>query len=225
MGSGQRRADPDKVVAVKDMKVPETKTQVRQILGFFSWFRDYIPDFASHAKALTDLTGKQVPAKVPWGKAQQEAFDKLKELLCKATMDPLQIVDFIKPFNIHVDASDYAVGMVVSQSDDDENEKPIAFASKKLNSTQRGWSTIEKESYAAMWALQKYRHWLFEAQIVIHSDHNPITYLTEASPKSPKLMRWALAIQEYVRFCYKPGKHNAAADCLSRLDPAGDEAE
>ena len=118
MGSGQRRADPDKVAAVKDMKVPETKTQVRHILGFFSWFRDYIPVFALHAKALTDLTGKRVPVKVPWGKAQQKAFDKLKELLRKATMDPLQIVDLTKPFNIHVDASDYAVGMVVSQSDD-----------------------------------------------------------------------------------------------------------
>jgi len=77
-----------------------------------------------------------------------------------------------------------------------------------------------------MWALQKYRHWFFEAQILIYSDHNPITYLTEASPKSPKLMIWALPIQEYnVRFCYKPGKYNTAADCLSRLDPAGDEAE
>ena len=138
VGSGQRRADLDKVAAVKDIKAPETKTQVRQTLGFFSWFRDYISKFALHAKAITDLTGKRVPAKVPWGKAQQEAFDKLKKLLCKATMDPLQIVDFIKPFNIYVDASDYAVGMVVSQSDDDGNEKPIAFASKKLNSTQRG---------------------------------------------------------------------------------------
>jgi len=88
VGSGKRRPDPDKVAAVWDMKVPETKTQVRQLLGFFSWFRDYIPDFALHAKPLTDLTGKRVPTKVPWGKAQQEALDKLKELLCKATMDP-----------------------------------------------------------------------------------------------------------------------------------------
>ena len=62
------------------------------------------------------------------------------------------------------------------------------------------------------------------ADIVIHSDHNPITYLTEASPKSPKLMRWALAIQGYnVKFSYKPGKKNVAADCLSRPGPAKDE--
>jgi len=63
IGSGKRRADPEKIAAVRDMKVPETKTQVSQILGFFSWFTDYIPDFATHAKPLTDLTAKRVPSK------------------------------------------------------------------------------------------------------------------------------------------------------------------
>ena len=110
IGSGKRRADPEKIAAVRGMKVPETKTQVRQILGFFSWFRDYIPDFATHAKPLTDLTAKRVPSKIPSGASQQTAFDKLKELLCKAVDTPLQIIDFTKPFHIHVDASDYAVG-------------------------------------------------------------------------------------------------------------------
>ena len=173
------------------------------------------------------MTAKNIPFATPWGKTQQGAFDKLKELLCKATVDSLYIVDFSKPFNIHVDASDYVVGSVVSQTDDKGIERPIAFASRKLNSTQRGWSTIEKESYAAMWALQKYRNWLFAAKITIFCDHNPITYLTEASPKSAKLMRWALAIQEFdVKFCYKPGRTNTAADYLSRPSPAGDsEAE
>jgi len=223
VGSGQRRADPEKVAVVRNIKVPETKTQVRRLLGFFSWFREYIPGFATYAKPLTDLTAKRVPNKIPWGQAQQEAFEKLKELLCQATVNPLNIVDFAKPYNIHVDTSNYMVGAVVSQSDENGGEKPIAFASKKLNSTQQGWSTIEKESYAAMWALQKYRNWIFGAEVVVHSDHNPITYLTEASPKSAKLMRWALAIQEFnVKFQYKAGKHNTAADFLSRMDPAED---
>jgi hypothetical protein len=193
------------------------------VLGFFSWFREYIPGFATHARPLTDLTAKRVPTKIPWGEAQQMAFDKLKSLLCKATTDPLYIIDFAKPFNIFVDASDYAVAGILTQTDDNGAERPIAFASRKLNVTQRAWSTIEKESYAALWALQKYRNWIFGAEVTVHSDHNPITYLTEAAPKSAKLMRWALAIQEFnVKFRYKAGKTNVAADCLSRLGPAGD---
>ena len=154
----------DKLAVINNMKVPETKKQVRQLLGFFSWFREYIPNFAMHAKPLSDLTAKKVPSVIPWGKTQQDGFDKLKELLCKATMDPLYIVDFNKPYNIHVDSSDYAVGALISQTDDNGIERPIAFASRKLNVTQHGWSTIEKESYAAMWALQKYRNWLFFSQ-------------------------------------------------------------
>jgi len=52
---------------------------------------------------------------------------------------------------------------------------------------------------------------------VVYADHNPITSLTEAAPKSAKLMRWALAIQEYdVTFHYRMGSKNVA-DCLSRL--------
>ena len=92
--------------------------------------------------------------------------------------------------------SNYAVGAILSQINDNGSDKHIAFASKKLNNTQQGWATIEKESYAAVWALQKYRSWVFGNEIVVHSD-NPITYLTEAASKSAKLMRWALAIQEY----------------------------
>ena len=72
---------------------------------------------------------------------------------------------------------------------------PIAFASTKLNATQSAWSTIKREAYAAWMALQKYRNWIFGSEVTVHSDHNPLLYLTESVPKSAKLMRWALALQ------------------------------
>ena len=161
---------------------------------------------------------------IPWGTPQQIAFDKLKQLLINAVEKPLQIIDPAKPYHIHVDASDYPVGAVLGQPGDQGSEQPIAFASKKLNATQRNWATVEKETFAILWSLQKYRHWLFGADIIVYSDHNPVTYLTEAASKSAKVMRWALAIQEYnVKFVYKAGRTNVAADCLSRLVPAGVE--
>jgi len=82
----------------------------------------------------------------------------------------------------------------------------------------------EKETFAILWLLQKYRHWLFWADIVVYSDHNPVTYLIETASKSAKLMRWALAIQEHNgKFVCKAGRSNVAAYCLSRLVPAGVE--
>ena len=46
VGSGHRRVDPDKLSAIMQLKRPETKTQVRQVLGLFGWFREFIPNYA-----------------------------------------------------------------------------------------------------------------------------------------------------------------------------------
>ena len=71
-----------------------------------------------------------------------QAFDKLEELLCPAADQPLSIINWDKPFNIHTDASDFMVAGILSQTGEDGNEYPTAFYSKKLSDTQRAWSTI-----------------------------------------------------------------------------------
>jgi hypothetical protein len=219
VGSKHRRPDPGKVSAVETLKVPKTKTEVRRINGFFSYFRDHIRGYAEVAKPLTDLTGKRVPEKIPWGPAEQQAFDTLKLLLVNATKEWLNIVDRQKPFKLSVDASDLAVSGVLSQTGDDGEDHPVAFSSLKLNSTQRAWATVEKEAFAVIAALRKFRSWIFGTKITVYSDHNPLAYLTESAPKSAKLMRWALALQEFdLTFYWRSGKSNIAADLLSRME-------
>ena len=61
IGSGQRRADSEKIKTMLDMAAPTDKKQVRQVLGFFSYFRDYIPNFSHIAEPLTALTLKGKP--------------------------------------------------------------------------------------------------------------------------------------------------------------------
>jgi len=69
-------------------------------------------------------------------------------------------------------------------------------------------------------AVKKYRHWLFGSKVIVHSDHNPLTFLTESAPKSNKLMRWSLALAEFdIEFKYHAGKLNIPADTLSRPGP------
>ena len=220
VGSGIRRADPGKVTAVNELKVPVTKTHVRQVLGFFGYFRDHIPNYASIARPLTDLTGKRINNKVPWGSVEQKAFDDLKAALCDATISRLHIIDLSQPFHLYVDASDHTVAGVLTQWGVGGTILPVAFASQKLNDTQKRWATVEKEAYAALTMLRKFRSWIWGTRITIHSDHNPLTYLTESAPKSAKLMRWALALQEFdVDFSYYAGKMNVAADTLTRMGP------
>ena len=150
IGSGRRRADPEKVSTVYALRAAETKKQLRQILGFFSFFRDYIPQFAEVARPLTDLTAKHVPNRIPWGESQQLTLDKLKELLVNATINPLYIVNMCKPFTIHVDASDYAAGGTLTQTMENGTEKPIAFASCKFNATLEKLDNYRKGSQCSL---------------------------------------------------------------------------
>ena len=117
--------------------------------------------FAEIAQPLTELTGKRVPNRVPWGEKENLAFEKLKEELCKATNQSMSIADFSKPYLIEVDSSANTVGAALLQSVEGQGNRPIAFASQKLTATQKAWSTIQKEAYAAIWALQKFRNWIF----------------------------------------------------------------
>ena len=171
---------------------------------------------------LTDLTSKRVPQNVKsvWTDKHSEALSNLKDELIRTCNEPLYVVRFDRPFHVYVDTSSYAVAGYVVQCDDAGVEYHVAFFSSKLSASQRNWSTLDREAYAALLAVKKYREWLFGSKIVIHSDHNPLTFLTESAPKSSKLMRWSLALAEYdIEFKYQAGKLNTAADSLSRPGP------
>ena len=109
------------------------------------------------------------------GTKTSNGVDQLKRALCKATMEPLYIVDFTKPFNLFVDASGYATSAVLTQTDDNGKELPVAFSSTKLNATQSSWS-IEREAYAALLALKKYRSWIFGTDVCLFRSQSIVIF-------------------------------------------------
>ena len=216
IGSGRIEPDPSKVATIDDIKPPTTKKEVRRLVGFFNYFRSFLPMLSEKIRMITDLTRNDVPNKVPWLPTHQEALEQLKIDLCRATA--LHTIDFSKEFGLLVDASASSVGCCLIQWTDEGVEKPIAFASMKLSPAQSHWSTIEREAYAVIWALKKYQPWILLSKVIIFSDHNPLLYLTESAPKSAKLTRWALALQDFnIDFRYKTGRSNVVADFLSRF--------
>ena len=216
-GSGKIGPDPIKLSTLQDIRAPVTKRDVRRLIGFLSYFRSFIPSFSEKARVITDLTQKKAPNKIIWEHGHQLAFERLKEDLSNAVA--LHSVEFGADFGLLVDASASAVGCCLIQwAEDGITEKPLAFASMKLSETQSKWATIEREAYAVIWALKKFRSWIFGSKIIVYSDHNPLLYLTEAAPKSAKLTRWSLALQEFnIDFRYRAGRQNIAADFLSRI--------
>ena len=83
-------------------------------------------------------------------------------------------------FNLLVDASSHTVAL--TQTADDGIEHPIAFFSWKLNETQQNWAVVEKEAYAALKSLQRFKQCVFACKICVYSDHNPLSYLTSSAP-------------------------------------------
>jgi len=62
------------------------------------------------AKPLTDLTSKRVSERIPFGETERKAFNAMTDLLCKAAVEPLEIIDMSNTFNIFVDTSEYCCG-------------------------------------------------------------------------------------------------------------------
>jgi len=223
IGSGTRQPDPEKVLAIKQIAVPETKRQLRGVLGLFLYFRKYISALAAESRILTNLTSKRAPQdlKLVWTEKHTDALESLKQDLSEATQKPLHTMRFDRPFRIHVDAFQNACRGLICLNDEEGIERPISFFSSKFAATQRNWATIEQEAYAVLFALKRYRHWVLGTKVIVVCDHNPITYLTAAAPKSAKLMRWSLALAEFdLEFQFRGGKLNIAADALSRLNLA-----
>ena len=180
-----------------------------------TFYRVYIPHYAEIALPLTELTKNKQANKIKFDDTQRAAFQNLKTQLCKCTA--LYSPQLNKPFIVRTDASDSAIGASLSQLDEYGNERPIAFASCKLNDTQKRWSTIEREAYAVIYALKKFDVWIYGSHIDLYTDHNPLQYLISCVPQSSKLTRWALSLTRYdISVYHIHGKDNVTADCLSR---------
>jgi len=215
VGSGKRTALKSKVEAIKCIPEPHTKKLLRSFLGMTNFYRQYIPNYSEIALPLTEMTKGTCPFKIKFEEKERAAFIKLKECLCNSVTLHTPIPD--RPFIIRTDASDYAVGACLSQSTEEGVELPIAFASAKLTDVQTRWSTIEKEAFAVIFALQKFDVIVYGARIELFSDHNPLKYLVNCAPKSAKLTRWALSLSRYdIHVHHIKGVENVSADFLSR---------
>jgi hypothetical protein len=215
IGSGTRSVIQSKVEAIKIIPEPHNKKLLRSFLGMCAFYRNYIPKYSELALPLTELTKNRQVTNIHFNEVQRAAFIMLKEKLCNSTT--LYSPRNDKPFIIRCDSSEYAVGACVAQIDEIGQERPIAFASAKLSEVQRRWSTIEREAYAVIFALQRFDVIVYGSSIVLYTDHNPLQYLAACIPKSAKLTRWSLSLTRYdITVKHIHGKDNVTADCLSR---------
>ncbi|KAI5675744.1 hypothetical protein M9H77_06694 [Catharanthus roseus] len=205
---GKLMMEDTKVQAIQRWE-PSTKVhELRSFLGLVNYYRRFIKGYSARAAPLTDLLKKNRPW--AWSEDCQRAFEDLKKAICN---DPvLSLPDYSKPFEVHTDASDFAIGGVLMQ-----DGHPIAYESRKLNETERRYTVQEKEMTAIIHCLRVWRHYLLGSRFVIMTDNIATSYFQTQKKLSPKQARWQDFLAEFdYSLEYKPGKANVVADALSR---------
>ncbi|KAK1661028.1 hypothetical protein QYE76_049187 [Lolium multiflorum] len=189
--------DRAKVEAIEKMPYPRDVKGIRSVLGHAGFYRRFIKDFSKISKPLTNLLQKD------------------KALTTAPIVEP---PDWNLPFEIMCDASDFAVGAVLGQRVD-KKLNVIHYASKTLDAAQRNYATTEKELLAVVFACDKFRSYIVDSKVTIHTDHAAIRYLMTKKDAKPRLIRWVLLLQEFdLHIVDRKGADNPVADNLSRLE-------
>jgi transposase InsO family protein len=214
----QIKTNPEAVAAISNWSRPmgegkKAVTAVRGFLGMAGWYRKFIPHFADITKPLVHLTKNEV--KWEWTKECQTAFEKIRDALTQTPV--LAVADPNKSYILHTDASDHAMGAVLSQTDEDNRLHPIAYASKTFTDAQKNYDTTEREALAIIWALNHFNTYCEGHKYTLITDHKALEYIKTNKDVKKRIHRWAVLLQAYqVDIYYKPGKQNFAADLLSR---------
>ena len=197
---------PAKVAAIMKLAEPTTRKELRSFIGIVNYHRDMWIRRSHVLAPLATLTSKKVKWK--WGPEQAKAFAAAKKIIAREVL--LAYPDFSKPFVIHTDASHYQLGAVISQDD-----KPIAFYSRKLNPAQTRYTTTERELLSIVETLKEYRSILLGHEIEVFTDHKNLVY---KHFNTERVMRWRLLIEEFgPKLTYIKGANNIVADALSRM--------
>ena len=236
--------DPDKVKVIEDWPKPVDAKEVRSFLGIASYYRRYIRDFTKRAAPLQKLItddpnlGKKWKPGRKWKKKGtetflwtddcQSSFDNLK--LALTTAPVLAFPDFTKPFKIEVDASHQGLGAVLSQKQDDDTDRVIAYASRGLRGAEKnmnGYSSMKLELLTLKWAItEKFKDYLHNVPFIVYTDNNPLSYFMSTAKLGATEQRWAAQLAQYdFKIKYRPGRENRNADSLSRRPQENEEME
>src|SRR6266852_9481795 len=165
--------DPNKVAELKTWpQILKTVTEVQSTLGLLNYHRAFVLGFSHIVKPLTELLKKDM--KFLWTPLCMKALDRIIHIL---TSEPvLTHPDPEKPFELEVDALDYATGAILFQRDEQGKPKPLGFHSKTLSKEEMNYDIYDKELTALDRGLDVWRHLILGQPTTVHTNHANLTY-------------------------------------------------
>jgi hypothetical protein len=209
ISSNELKMDPEKVKAIKEWPSPRSMFEVRSFHGLASFYRKFIIDFSGICAPMMDTVKKRHKS-FKWTEEAERSFNILKE---KITERPIMVLpNFGKTFQGRCDASGVAIGAVLSQ-----DNRPVSYFSEKLNETKRKYSTYDKEFYAIIQALKKWRHYLVPQEFILYRDNQALKFIIRQEKLNQRHAKWIEFMQNFT-FVIKHivGNANKVVDALSR---------
>lgn len=219
--------DPEKIKAIKEMPLPLNITQLRSFLGLVNFYGKFINNLSTHLAPLYELLNKSVTWS--WTKRRIEAYKNIKILMTKAPV--LAHYNEDSALIVTCDASAVGIGAVLSQpSGHGGGERPIAYGSRTLTLAEKGYSQIQREALAIIYAVKKFHQYIYGRKFILKTDHKPLVAIFGSKSGIPvmaasRLQRWAIILSGYnYDITYVKSKDNGA-DGLSRLPLSSSQVE
>eukprot|EP01034_Spumella_vulgaris_P037747 gene37747-46577_t len=223
LSSKGRQPDPKTIEAIMKLRVPETQTEVRSLIGMFQYSREYIPSMSNIMQPIQDLCLKGVDVKAEWKpEIHGVAFEMLKVAMTSAPI--LKVPDINKPFIVLVDSCrvGHGIGAVLAQEDENGVVRPCMYWSRALDKNERRCSATELECCGLHNAILHWKTYLrnghpFKAVV----DHYALVYMVTkmaSEQQNQRLNRLCLDLQGFnFSVQHIAGEKHLAADAISRM--------
>ncbi len=151
-----------------------------------------------------------------WTNEHTQAYDRLRTALHSSLI--LSFPDFSAPFCVGTDASDKGLGAILYQEPEPGNIKYVAFAARAISKSESNYGATKRELAAIIFALEKFRYYLWGTHFKLYTDHKALTYMFTQRHVNAMLNNWLEQLLDYdFEVVHKPGVLNILPDRLSRL--------
>lgn len=170
------------IETIRDARKSSTPEELQLFLGKATYYRAFIPDLSTRDRPLRDML---LVESFTWTAAGEAAYQDIKNILISPQV--LMLYDPSLPLLLATDASQTGLGAVLSHRLSSGEERPIAYASRTMTSTEQRYLQIDKEVLAIVWAVRKFFYYLYARHFTLITDHKPLMQVLHPEKSLPVL--------------------------------------